>query len=222
MILDGLFKAIKSLWTKKTTTVVTTSTPLNGAAPSAPTVTAVTTTTETPAQIADADLTTAITIVNNVKNALASPIAVLVTDLIPGNVDDIIREQLVNDLPPLAASLANIKSFVDTADKSAQLNDILAQIRLSPNMDMDAFLHGLAARLLTKISPSGVTWSLAVMAVEYFFKNGFSEIVNAVKSIVSDIKDDFAGTKQVDVPVANAPALPGPTTSTDTETTVTN
>lgn len=194
MILDGLFKAIASLFKKKTTVVATNT--VVDTAPGAGTSSAVVTTTaETPAEIADTDLTAAITIVNNVRGALASPIAVLVTDLIPGTVDDTVREELVKDLPILLAALANIKSFVDTADKSAQLNDILAQIRLSPNMDMDAFLHGLAARVLTKISQGkSVTWSIAVMAVEYFFKNIFKSPAAA----------------QVDVPVGAAPALPGP------------
>lgn len=132
-------------------------------------------TTAVPAEIAETDLQKAIGIVNNIKAAVASPVAVLITSLIPGTVDDEIREILVNELPVIAAGLANIQGLLNTADKSAQLNDVLNKIRLSPNIDLDAFYHSLAARVLSKITKGGVVWSVAVMSVEYFFKHLFGE-----------------------------------------------
>ena len=183
MILAKLWAAIASLFTKKTTMVA--AAPVEaGAAASTITTTEV----ETPAEVADTDLTAAITIVNNLKNALASPLAVLITDLIPGTIDDTIREELVTDLPVLAADLANVQVAI-TADKSAQLSNVLAAIKASPNFVYDAFFHSLAATLLTRISQGkNITWSVAVMSVEYFFKNLFSAapVAEAVAPVVTD------------------------------------
>lgn len=128
------------------------------------------TTSTAPADVNQDDVQRAITIVNNIRAALASPVAVLITDLIPGDIDNVIREELVNDLPGIVSSLANVQNVIQTADKSAQINDLLKQIRLSPNFDLDAFYHSLAARLLTKITKGGVIWSIAVVSVEYLFK----------------------------------------------------
>ena len=170
MILKDLWTAIKGLFSPKKVTLTTG--PTTGSTTG--TVATTTTTVETPAEIADTDLANAITIVNNLKNAFASPIAVLITDLIPGTIDDTIREDLVNDLPVIAAGLANIQVAI-TADKSAQLSNVLAAIKASPNFNFDAFYHSLAATLLTKIAAGkSITWSIAVMSVEYFFKNLFS------------------------------------------------
>jgi hypothetical protein len=176
------------------------------------TATAVTTTTTTPAEVADTDLNDAITIVNNVKAALSSPIAVLVTDLIPGTIDDTIREELVTDLPLIAAGLANIKTVIDTADKSAVMNDVLAQIRLSPNLDLDAFYHSLAAKLLTKVTKGGVDWSLAVMSVEYFFKNLFSA-APAASTIATGAVAAASDVEQVAAAVAKVADAPAPVQS---------
>lgn len=150
----------------------------------APGTTVITTTTG-PQDVVDTDVQAAIDIVNNVKTALASPVAVLITDLIPVSIVGTIREALVNELPVIAADLAFVKTVLDTSDKSAVMNDILAQIKLSPNADMDAFYHSLAARVLTIVSEGKSPWSVAVMAVEYFFKGLFNPKAVAAPVIVA-------------------------------------
>ena len=169
--------------------------------------TTATTTTTTPAEIADTDLTNAITLVNNVKAALASPVAVLISDLIPVAIVGTIREDLVNDLPLIAAGLANIKIAVDTADKSGQMADVLSQIKASGNIDIDSFLHGLGARILTKITSGGVSWSLAVMSIEYFFKNVFKSSP-AATAVATTAVAAAASVEQVASAVAEQAGAP--------------
>jgi hypothetical protein len=163
-MLKALLKLVAGLFgAKATTTTQTTQV-------SDTTSQTVLTTSTAPADVNQDDVEKAIAIVNNIRAALASPVAVLITDLIPGDIDDVIREELVNDLPVIVAGLANIQSVIQTADKSAVINALLSQIKLSPNFDLDNFYHGLAARLLTKITKGGVIWSIAVVSVEYVFK----------------------------------------------------
>lgn len=156
---------IKSLF-NPTVTVQT-----NAAAVNSNTVTATTTTTSQPADIVESDVQEAIAIVNNVKSALASKGAVLITSLIPGTVDDEIRETLVNDLPAVVAGLTFATGLLTGSDKSTQINALLANVKLSDKADQDALFHSLAARVLTIVSGGKVSWSNAVMAIEYYYSN---------------------------------------------------
>lgn len=176
---DFLNKAMafaKSLF-GHTVTVAATDAParVNAAAGTGSVITTITTTATAPS-VFDTDADAAIKIVNNIKNALASPVAVLVSDMIPVTIVGDIREALVTELPQVAADIAFIKNLLDTSDKSAQFNDVLAQIKLSPNADMNAFYHALGARVLGIVSKGKSGWSEAVIAVEYYLK----EVVEAV------------------------------------------
>lgn len=137
-----------------------------------------TTVTTSQADIIEADVEKAITIVNNIKNALASPVAVLITDLIPGTLDDAIREKLVSDLPVLVSGLTFANSFLKGSDKSTQINALLANIKFSDDADLNALWHTLAARILMIIS-GNVSWTNAVMAVEYYFTHIFLQTESA-------------------------------------------
>jgi hypothetical protein len=203
MFLAKVFDFLKGLITPTVSTVTAQPVAVASPTPGATATAVQTTTVETPAEIADADLEAAITIVNNIKAALASPLAVLITDLIPISIVGTIREDLVTELPVLAASLANIKIGIDTADLSAQFNDVLSQIRFSTNIDLNAFEHNLAAKLLSKIS--GTTWSVAVMSVEYYFVNVFKSALNAVKSVFEPAVNTAAPAPAIE---ASAPAAP--------------
>lgn len=131
--------------------------------------TTVITATGTPQEVMEEDTAKAVAIVTNVKNALASPIAILVTDLIPGTLDNTIREQLVDGLPGLIAGLTFAEGVLKTSDKSAQLNALLSNIKFSDKPSLDALWHTLAARVLMIVSGGSVSWSNAVIAVEYYF-----------------------------------------------------
>src|SRR6185437_12919834 len=145
----------------------TVATVVNQVAPN--TTAAVTTTSTAPADVAIEDVQKAIDIVNGVKKALASPVAALITDLIPTTIDDNIRQTLVNDLPVVAAGLAFVKDVL-SMDRSTALSQVLAAIRFSDKPNLDAFYHTLAAKVLQIISGGKVSWSQAVMAVEYVLK----------------------------------------------------
>jgi len=110
----------------------------------------------------------AITIVTNIKNTLSSPVVAFVTNLIPGGIAADIREELIDGLPGIIAGLTFADGVLKTSDKSAQLNMLLANIKFSDKPSLDALWHTLAARVLMIRSGGTVSWSNAVIAVEYY------------------------------------------------------
>lgn len=125
-------------------------------------------------EILEADLEHAIQIVNNIKAVMESPGAVIITSLIPGTIDNTIREKIVSGAPQLVAGLLFAKHLLDEPDDAnKQLADLLKRIKFSDKPDQDALWHNMAARMLMMVSDGKVTWSEAVMAVEYYFRNVF-------------------------------------------------
>ncbi|MGZ3753585.1 MAG: hypothetical protein ACXVAY_01420 [Mucilaginibacter sp.] len=167
-MLKIIWASIKALFAKKTDVAV--GDPIvtkNGATQQSTVVT------QSDADIAEADVAKAIAIVQNIKKAVGSPIAVLITDLIPGDVDNAIRQTLVDDLPAILAGLTFADSLLTGSDKSTQINTLLANVRFAKEDNLNALYHTLAAKVLMIVSGDTVSWSNAVMAVEYYFTHIF-------------------------------------------------
>ncbi|MBD1394263.1 hypothetical protein [Mucilaginibacter glaciei] len=130
-----------------------------------------------PDGISIAEVEHAIVIVNNVRAAMASPLAVVITDLIPGTIDNTIREQLVKQLPVVSAGLTYAKNLIGKFPDGMVLNSALNTVKESDQADQDAFAHNLAARMLMIVTGGRINWSNAVMAVEYYFKNLYLKAV---------------------------------------------
>ncbi len=121
------------------------------------------------------ELDDVIQLVNNVRSAVASPLAVLITDLIPTTIDDAVRLALANGLPVLLAGLMFAKQLLAAPTQEAAMEDLLAKVRFSDKADQDALWHALASRLLIILSDGKVTWSEAVQILEYYYKNEFGK-----------------------------------------------
>lgn len=124
------------------------------------------------------DLDLVIRVVNNIRSAVASPLAVLLTDLIPTTIDDTIRLTLVRGLPVLLAGLMFARQVLEKPQEGAEqegetINELLAKVRFSDKPDQDALWHTLASRLLVVLSNGKVSWSEAVQILEYYYKNEF-------------------------------------------------
>ncbi len=125
------------------------------------------------------DLDLVIQIVNNIRSAVASPLAVLITDLIPTTIDDNIRVALVRGLPVLIAGLMFARQALEKPGEGATINDLLDKVKFSDKPDQDALWHALASRLLIILSDGKVTWSEAVQILEYYYKNGYGKQIAA-------------------------------------------
>jgi len=125
------------------------------------------------------DLDLVIQIVNNVRLAVASPLAILATDLIPTTIDDTIRMALARGLPVLLAGLMFARQALEKPEEGTTINDLLDKVKFSDKPDQDALWHALASRLLIILSDGKVTWSEAVQILEYYYKNGYGKQIAA-------------------------------------------
>jgi hypothetical protein len=117
------------------------------------------------------DVVVAITVVQQVKAVVDSPVADIVTALIPGNVDDQIKARLREILPKLILELSLVESVTDIEDQNERLQVILDKLKLSSDAVKNAFYHSLASIILEKLSDGKLSWSDAVAISEYYYQN---------------------------------------------------
>jgi hypothetical protein len=115
-----------------------------------------------------------IDMVNNIKRIIGSPAAVLLTDLIPGTLDNKIRLLLLDATLPILAGLTFSKKWLVTENKDVLLLDLLNKVSFSDDADKDSFYHSLAARLIVAASDGKVTWSESASLIELYFKHIFA------------------------------------------------
>lgn len=93
----------------------------------------------------DAHIDTALHITTEIKNILSSPVADIVTSIIPGNMDDTIRTQL---LPALDKAI-QVLSVADACKQYTDINDKLKcfvqQLQQKDPQLQDALLQKLAS-----------------------------------------------------------------------------
>jgi hypothetical protein len=117
------------------------------------------------------DVVVAITVVQLVKSVVDSPVADLITAMIPSEVDDYIKNKLRELLPKLILELGMVQSVANIEDENAQLQAILEKLKLSGDDAKNAFYHSLASLILQKLSDGKLSWTDAVAIAEYYYQN---------------------------------------------------
>lgn len=111
-----------------------------------------------------------IAVVEKIKMIVESPVADVLTEVIPGDTDEAIKIKLREWLPKILIGLNMVESINDLPDDNAKLQAILA---LFNNVDPDlrkAHWHGLAALILEKLADGNLSWSDALAIAEYVKK----------------------------------------------------
>lgn len=113
------------------------------------------------------------TIAENVKNFdTANPIvADLITQLIPGTVDDKIKQKLREYLPKVVIQLRLVEAAKGLKDPDEIM---LAAVKVIQQMDGDyksAFLHNLSIIAAQVASDGKLSWSDAVYLLEWYYQN---------------------------------------------------
>lgn len=117
------------------------------------------------------DVVVAISVVQQLKAVVDSPVADVVTALIPGDLDDQIKLRLRELLPKLILELSLVQSVVNIEDQNAQLQAILEKLKLSGDDTKNAFYHSLASLILQKLSDGKLSWTDTVAISEYYYVN---------------------------------------------------
>jgi hypothetical protein len=116
------------------------------------------------------DVVIAISVVQRIKVVIDSPVADVVTALIPGDADDRAKTLLREWLPKLLLQLGMIQSIANIENVNDQLNAIMEKLKLSSDDAKNAFYHSLASLILEKLSDGKLSWSDAVAISEYYYQ----------------------------------------------------
>lgn len=125
-----------------------------------------------------ADVKTAIhigvTITQNIKNFVDSPVADVLTTIIPGDIDDEIKNWLRAKLPSILTELKLADSCSGLTDPSAIT---ACAIKVLQGLDGDvksAFLHNLSI-LISQVAADGkLTWGDGVYILQWYYEHEFS------------------------------------------------
>jgi hypothetical protein len=110
-------------------------------------------------------------VVQKVKEIIDSPVADVLTALIPGDADDKIKEMLRSFLPKLILELQMVEDISSIEDVNAQMQAILDKLKLSSDDTKNAFYHSLASLILQKLSDGKLSWSDSVAIAEFYYNN---------------------------------------------------
>ncbi len=116
----------------------------------------------------------AVTLTQNIKTFTNSPVAGIITALIPGDIDDKIRDWLNRQLPDILTGLR----LVEAVSASKDPDEITASaIKIIQGMDkniQNAFLHDLGiliAQEVAKAQNNTLSWSDGIFIIEWYYQH---------------------------------------------------
>ena len=114
-----------------------------------------------------------VTITENIKQFVDSPLADILTAIIPGNIDDKLKEKLRNGIPTILISL----KLADECDHSTGPQEITkCAVKLLQNLEGEiksVFLHNLSV-LISQLAADGkLSWSDGVCIVEWYYQHQY-------------------------------------------------
>jgi hypothetical protein len=119
-----------------------------------------------------------VTITENIKTIVDSPIADILTVIIPGELDDKIKQILRKGIPIILTNLM----LTDECSKLTDPHEITnCAIKALQNLDGDirnACLHNLSVLITKLAADEKLTWGDTVCIVEWYYQHKFKVISN--------------------------------------------
>ena len=118
----------------------------------------------------------AITVTDNIKTFVDSPIADILTAIIPGDVDDRIKQLLRGGIPVI---LTNLKLVDDCGDLKEPQMITNCAVKVLQNMDGEiksAFLHTISVMVAQLAADGKLGWSDGVCIVEWYYKHKYKAV----------------------------------------------
>lgn len=112
-------------------------------------------------------------VAENIKNFVSSPAADIITALIPGSLDDQIKNLLRAAMPKILADLLLINSTITLTDPD---EITAASIKVLQSLDpkiSSAFLHSISILVAQAAADGKLSWSDGVYVLQYYYKNAF-------------------------------------------------
>jgi hypothetical protein len=114
-----------------------------------------------------------VVIAENIKNFIDSPTADILTALIPGDIDDHIKDILRAKLPLILSELKLADSCSDITDP-AQLTTCAVKVIQSLDGDIrSSFLHTISILVAEAAADGKLTWSDGVYLLEWYYQHQY-------------------------------------------------
>jgi len=114
-----------------------------------------------------------ITITDNIKNFVDSPIADIFTSIIPGNVDDAIKDRLRLSLPIFLTELKLVESSLNLTQPDLIVKAATSVIQTMDKNIKPGILHQLSI-LVAQIAADGkLSWSDGVLLSQWYYEHKF-------------------------------------------------
>jgi len=112
-------------------------------------------------------------VTENVKTFVDSPVADILTAIIPGDIDDEVKNLLRAKLPAILTELKLADSCGQLTDP-AEITKCAVQVLQSLNGDVkSAFLHNLSILVAQVAADGKLTWSDGVYILEWYYEHEF-------------------------------------------------
>jgi hypothetical protein len=117
-----------------------------------------------------------ITVTENIKNFVDSPVADIVTSIIPGNIDDAIKDKLRSSLPILLTELKLVESSLNLTQPGLIIKTAASVIQAMDKNIKPGILHQLSI-LIAQIAADGkLSWSDGVLLSQWYYEHKFKAI----------------------------------------------
>lgn len=112
----------------------------------------------------------AVTIVEKIKNFVAGPGADVLTAIIPGELDDAIKDKLREWLPKIFIELKLVEECAGETDPNKIVECGIRTLQKISGDFQSAFLHDLSILIAQVAADGKLTWSDAVFILEWYYK----------------------------------------------------
>lgn len=116
-----------------------------------------------------------VTITENIKHFVDSPVVDVLTALIPGDVDDKIKLLLRENLPQILDSLKLADGCGESTDPQYIVKCVIQTLQNLEGEIKSAFLHSLSVLLTQLVADSQLSWSDGVCVVEWYYQNQYKK-----------------------------------------------
>lgn len=121
----------------------------------------------------------AIKLTEGLKSVMDGPVDDVVLSIvkaaIPGTADDVlidkVKKYVEEHLPTTILSLKMVNAIANITDPTEQLNAILSQFKLSPDIEKNAAFHDFCTKLIFCLADGKLTWSECV----YLAQSGYED-----------------------------------------------
>jgi hypothetical protein len=114
-------------------------------------------------------------ITDNIKAFIDSPVADILTAIIPGNLDDKLKDELRVKLPIILTELKLADKCASLSDQDEITKCALQTLQGITGDAASAFLHSLSILIAQVVSDGKLTWSDGAYILEWYYQHEYQQ-----------------------------------------------